>query len=96
MGKKVVCALLAIVAVAIYLTIREEGRKDAFGGALAPLESVRDEGFEPEDRPSRMDAMLAGESLPPSVAQDYGPLLDRMRTSVDDAMERSVERSSRY
>jgi hypothetical protein len=82
--------------VAIYLTIREEGTENAFGGVFAPVDSVRADAPQWGAGDDPLDSMLTGQSLPPTAQADYGPMLDRLRTSVDDAMERSVERSSRY
>jgi len=44
MAKRVFVALVAIVAVAAWLTFQEEG-DEAFGGIAKPLESVRGEGL---------------------------------------------------
>lgn len=44
MAKRVLVALLAIAAVASWLTFQEEG-DEAFGGIAKPLESVRGEGL---------------------------------------------------
>ena len=90
MSKKVLGALLVIVAVAIYLTIREEGKNDAFGGAFAPLESVRAEGLGRSD-----DASGTGSSITGTAQTDYAPMVDRIKGRVNAAMDRSVERSSR-
>jgi hypothetical protein len=84
--KKVAAALLLIAAVAVFLTIREQGRDKAFGGALAPLESVR--------VPGGPVAGVADASLPASGGTDYQPMVDRVRDRVNHAMDRSERRSA--
>jgi hypothetical protein len=95
LGKKTVIAVLVIIAVAIYLTIREEGGDHAFGGALAPLESVRGEGIRAEVRAEVSDAPPAGGGAMAPPQSDYGAMVGRVRGRVEDAMDRSVARSSR-
>ena len=97
MGKKVALTLLAIAALAVYMTFQEEG-DEAFGGVGKPLESARGEGLPrtdwltgqpigtPTGRPTSM----------PTGGTNYEPVLDKIRNDLDDAMDRSVERSSRY
>ncbi len=94
MGKKILGALLVIAAAAVFLTLREEGTEKAFGGAFAPVDSVRGEGLGEGDDP--LDSMLTGNSIPATAQTDYKPMLDRVEARVNDAMDRSVERSSRH
>ena len=91
MTKKVVGALLLIAAVAVFLTIREEGRDKAFGGILAPLETVR------VNNPSKnaSGGFMTGNSIPSTSQTDYGRLTDRVRSNVDSALRASERRASR-
>ena len=94
MVKKVVAALLLIAAISVFLTIREEGKDKAFGGALAPLESARGKqvtagGHDP------LAGMVTGNSIPEPAQSNYGQMVDRVRTRVNDAMDQSERRSSR-
>ena len=92
MTKKVLLAIVAIAAVSAYLTIKEEGTDKAFGGAFAPVESVRardDGGTDP------LAGMVTGQSIPTVTQTDYGKLVDRVRSRANAAMDRSVERASR-
>ena len=92
MVKKVLLALVVIVAVAIYLTIREEGVDKAFGGALAPVESVRAGATTTGHDP--LASLVTAQSVPDVSQTSYKQMVDRVRSRVDDAMDRSVARSS--
>ena len=91
MTKKVVGALLLIAAVAVFLTIREEGKDKAFGGILAPLETVR------VNDPSKnaIGGFTTGSSIPSTSQTDYGRLTDRVRSKVNSALRDSERRASR-
>lgn len=92
MAKKIVAALFLIAAIAAFLTIREEGRDKAFGGAFAPLESVRagdGAGHEP------LAGVAIGDPSPTGGGTDYEPMVDRVKSRVNGAMQQSVRRSSR-
>jgi hypothetical protein len=93
MVKKVLAALVVIAAVAIYLTIQEEGTESAFGGAFAPVESVRAESSNLSPTADPMGVMTTGNSIPHAAQSDYGQLVDRVRTRTNDAMARSVDRA---
>ena len=90
--KKVVGALLLIVAVAVFLTIREEGTDEAFGGILAPLETVR------VNDPSKntLGNFTTGNSIPSTSQTDYGRITDRVRSRVNASMRESERRVSRH
>lgn len=88
---KVCLAIVAILAVAVYLTVQEEGSDEAFGGALAPIESVR----APNSGGDPLAGMVTGQSVPQTTQTDYGQMVNRVRERTNDAMARSVERSSR-
>ncbi len=92
MTGKVVGALLLIAAIAVFLTIREEGADKAFGGALAPIESV------PAGEPTRgldpLGSLVTGHSVPNTSPMNYQQMVDRLRSQVDNAMDRSVDRAS--
>ena len=92
MTKKVVGALLLIAVIAVFLTIREEGSDKAFGGILAPLETVR------VNDPSKhvTSGLTTGTSISGTAQTDYGRLTDRVRRKVNASMKRSEQRSSRY
>lgn len=93
MLKKVLFAVVAIVAVAIGLAIHEEGADKAFGGVLAPIESV------PAGEPTRgldpLGSLVTGQSVPDTSPMNYQQMVDRLRSRVDNAMDRSVDRASR-
>ena len=89
MGKKIFIAIAVIVGVAVYLTIREQGVDEAFGGALAPVDTVRN------DAPSDPLGLVTGQSVPTVSQSNYKQMVDRTRERVNDAMAQSVERSSR-
>ncbi len=91
MLKKVLLAVVAIVAVAIGLTIHEEGADKAFGGILAPLESVR--AGEPTNGLDPLGSLVTGQSVP-NTSQNYQQMVDRVRSRVGSAMDRSVDRAS--
>jgi hypothetical protein len=94
MGKKVMIALVLIAAASIYLTIKEQGRDEAFGGALAPLESAR--ASDGEAHAPLAAALATGGSGSGGTAQsNYGQMVNRVRTKVNGAMDQSVKRSSR-
>ncbi len=95
MVKKVVLALVAIAAVAAYMTVREEG-EEAFGGAFAPIESVRADSSNLNPAADPLGVMVTGNSIPQPAQSNYGQMVDRVRTRVNDAMDDSVSRSSRY
>ena len=90
--KKVVGALLLIAAVAVYLTIREEGTEKAFGGILAPLETVR------VKNPAKdlTSGFTTGNSIPSTSQTNYRRLTDRVRSKVNASMRSGEQRSSRY
>ena len=92
MVQKVIGALILIAAIAIFLTIREEGKEKAFGGVLKPLETVRN----PAAAHDTTGVLITGNSVPGGAQTDYGRLVDRVRTKVNSAMDKSVRRSSRY
>lgn len=92
MSKTIVIALLAIVVVAAYLTVREEGVESAFGGLFAPIEPVR---AADDSRATPLAGLATGNSIPQTSGTNYKRLVDRVRTKVNGAMDRSVERSSR-
>jgi len=88
---KVFGALLLILAIAAFLTIREEGVDRAFGGALAPIESIRtDTAKDP------LDGLSTGNSIPGVAQTDYKRLTDDVRDRVNAAMRKSEQRASRY
>ena len=92
MKKKVLVALLAIAAVAVFLTIQEEGKENAFGGLMAPIESVRaPQQGQGHDR----IGLVTGNSIPDTAQTNYKQLVDRVRSRTNDAMDQSVRRSSR-
>ena len=95
MVKKVVAALLLIAAISVFLTIREEGKDKAFGGALAPLESARGSNAAPASGHDPLAGMVTGTSIPQVSQSNYGQMVDRVRTRVNDAMDQSERRSSR-
>ena len=90
MKKKVLVALLAIAAVAVFLTIQEEGKENAFGGLMAPLESVR----APQQGDARV-GLVTGNSIPDTAQTNYKQLVNRVRSRTNNAMDQSVRRSSR-
>ena len=92
MTKRVVGALLLIIAVAVFLTIREEGTDKAFGGILAPIETVR------VNDPSKtaLGSFTTGNSLPGVAQTDYGRVTDRVRSKVNASMRQSERRVSRH
>ena len=92
MTGKAVGALLLIAAIAVFLTIREEGADKAFGGVFAPVESVRG------DDPTResLAGFTTGNSISSTSHSSYGQLTDRVRERVGDAMRQGEKRSSRY
>lgn len=90
MSKKVVIVLAGIAAVAVYLTIKEEGADQAFGGLLAPIETVRE-----DDRRVQSVDVITGNSIPQTTQTDYKKMVDRVRERTNAAMDKSVERSSR-
>ncbi len=92
MTGKVVGALLLIAAIAVFLTIREEGADKAFGGAFAPVQSVR------SDDPARdsLAGFATGNPIPSPSQSNYGQLTDRVRERVGSAMRQGEKRSSRY
>jgi len=91
MGKKVFGALLLVIAIAIFLTIREEGVENAFGGVMAPIESVRTSApGEP------LGGLSTGNSMPGVAQTDYKRLTDRVRDKTNDAMRKSESRAGRY
>ena len=92
MLKKVLGALVVIVAVAIYLTIREEGADKAFGGVLAPVESVRGGDMTKGREP--LASLVTAQSVPNVSQSDYGKMVDSVRSRVGNAMDRSVDRAS--
>ena len=87
-SKRVVAALLLIAAMAVFLTLREEGQEKAFGGVLAPIETTR-------VPPSLAQDIRSNSTVNPTQT-DYGRLVKRVRTKVNGAMDRSEDRSSRY
>ena len=86
--KKLVGALLLIVVAAVYLTIREEGKEKAFGGLLAPIETVR------VNEPGT-SGLLTGNSIPDPAQSHYGQLVQDVRSRVNSAIDKSARRSSR-
>lgn len=92
MLKKVLLAVVAIVALAIGLAIHEQGADKAFGGALTPIESV------PAGEPTRSldppGSLVTGQSVPNTSPMNYQQMVDRLRSRVDNAMDRSVDRAS--
>ena len=92
MGKKVFGALLLIVAISVFLTIREEGVENAFGGALAPLASAS------EETSAAPLAGLAFSEVPTSGTShaQYEKLTDRVRDRVNSAMRSAEGRAGRY
>jgi hypothetical protein len=86
---KLFLAILAIAGIAAYLTMKEQGDA-AFGGLLAPLESVR------TDEPGDPLGLVTGNSIPDVSQTNYKQMVDRVRERTNEAMERSAERSSRY
>ena len=95
MVKKVVIALVLIAAVSVYLTIREQGRDKAFGGVLAPLESVRGGDGTAHAPLAAIATDASGSGGGGNAQSDYGQLVNRVRTRVNGAMDQSVRRSSR-
>ncbi len=91
MVKKVVIALVAIAAVSAYLTVKEEGTDKAFGGLLAPVTNVRGA----DDKGEPLAGLLTGQSIPQTSQTNYKQMVDRVRSRVNGAMDKSVERSSR-
>ncbi len=91
MLKKVLLAVVAIVAVAIGLAIREEGADKAFGGVPAPIES---EPSEPTRGLDPLGSLVTGHSVPNTSPMNYQQMVDRLRSRVDNAMDRSVDRAS--
>jgi hypothetical protein len=89
MSKKVILAIVAVAAIAAYLTVKEQGDQ-AFGGLLAPLESVRTE------EPGDPLGLVTGNSVPDVSQTNYKQMVDRVRERTNEAMERSAKRSSRY
>lgn len=88
MSGKVVGALLLIAAIAVFLTIREEGADKAFGGVFAPIESVR--------TGDSLAGFTTGNSIPSPSQSNYGQLTDRVRERVQSATRQAEKRSSRY
>jgi len=92
MGKKVFGALLLIIAISVFLTIREEGMDNAFGGVLAPVEPVRVENAGKDT----FGDLVTGNSIPSGAQTDYKRLTDDVRDRVNAAMRKSEARASRY
>ena len=92
MAKMVLGALFVIVCVAIGLTIREEGADKAFGGILAPFDSVRGEGLTGGHEP--LAGLASAESVPASSHTNYQGMVNSVRSRVDGAMDRSVDRAA--
>ena len=90
--KKVVGALLLIVAVAVYLTVQEEGTEKAFGGALAPLETI----WVNDPAKDAAAGFTTGNSIPSTSQTNYGRLTDRVRSKVNASMRSGEQRSSRH
>ena len=93
--KKVWGALLVIAAVSFYLTLREQG-DEAFGGIFKPVDSVRADSDSLSPAADPLGVMTTGSSVPGVSQTNYKQMVDRVRTRVNDAMDESVERSSRY
>ncbi len=94
MTQKFIVALLLIAAVTIYLTIQEQG-DDAFGGIFKPVESARAESSSLSPAVDPLGVTVTGNSVPQTAQSNYGQLVDRVKTRVNDAMDQSVTRSSR-
>lgn len=91
MGAKVFGALLLIIAIAVFLTIQEEGVENAFGGVLAPVKTVRSDTVEhPLVGASPVNTGSGG------TQTNYKKLADRVRTRAQGAMDQSERRASRY
>jgi hypothetical protein len=90
--KKVLVAVILIIVLAIVLTIREEGVDKAFGGAFAPVDSVRADDVTTGRDP--LGSLATAQSVPAPSQTDYSRRVDSVRSRVDDAMERSVDRAS--
>ena len=95
MVMKVFGVLLAIAAVSVYLTVKEEGSEQAFGGAFAPVENVRGDSTNLSPAADPLGVMVTAQSVPQTAQSNYGQLVDRVRTRVGGAMDKSVERSRR-
>jgi hypothetical protein len=95
MTKKVIAALILIAAVTVYLTLQEEG-DEAFGGILKPIESVRAESSSLSPGVDPLGVTVTGNSVPQTAQSNYGQLVNRVRTNVNGAMDKSVSRSSRH
>ena len=93
MAKTVVVVLLAIFAIAAYLTVKEEGVEEAFGGAFAPMETVRDPSA--KDNPGRSLGLASSPMVDPAQSH-YGKMVDRVRTRTNAAMKKSKDRYSEY
>lgn len=94
MTKKVVAAILLIAAVSIYLTWRDEGEQ-AFGGAFAPIQSEHPERTPMTPGVDPLDAAGPGGSASTVSGTDYQPLVDRVRTRTQGAVDRSAQRAGR-
>ncbi len=92
MTGKVVGALLLVAAVAVFLTIREDGADKAFGGLFAPMKSVRVN----EAGRDSVAGFTTGNSIPSTSQTNYGQLTDRVQERVGSAMQKSERRASRY
>ena len=88
--KKIAGALFIIALVAIFLTIQEEGDK-AFGGLMAPIESVR-----AGNPKNPIAGMTTGNSIPDVAQTNYKKLVDNVRDKVNASMKKSASRYSKH
>ena len=93
MGKKILVAVVVVVAISVYLTIREQGVENAYGGVFSPLETVRDASLSERtmDATGYTSSSLGGGQSSAS----YRDMSNRVRNRVNAAMKKSVDRSSR-
>ncbi len=94
--KKVMGAILIIIAISVALTLYTEGVDQAYGGIFAGLapDSPEEAQAERERQGGRL-ANQRGDTHGGTSPTSYKKLVDRVRTKTDQAMRNSEERVSR-
>ena len=94
--KKVLGAILIVIAISMALTIYTEGVDQAYGGIFAGLApDSREEAQAERDRQGGRLARQLAESYGGTAQTSYKKLVDRVRTNTNQAMRNSEKRVNR-
>lgn len=93
--KKVVVAIVFVLAISVALTIYTEGLENAYGGIFAGLApDSPEEAQAARDKQAGRLAVQRSQDYGGPAQTNYKMLVDRVRTKTNAAMRKSEERSS--